>query len=345
MIITELLLFNSLSIRYKDKDELALLTSSQAIEDIRYFIDYQKTHSLGMSNSPVILIGSHIAGSLAAWTQQKYPLLVNGVWAIGAPLKPSDYLPGFLKSIRSFVEQAASGECLKGLDDTFAIIKQEIGLPISEEYLKIFEMCNNFAFDDLYDQSTLLYRLFTTISKSVLLNNRRDFADLCYELMDPEYLDPVEAFIPYFLSRQKGSSKCMDYSFKHLLNEVANRNGKVDPWAYQSCMEYGWFPGGPENQWLQPNFFNSMCYNAFSTLGEEREEVQEETQRLMDGIVNGTSESKIILVYGLQDPWTKAGITNWDVQFGDTDRQLLFIEGELDWRGKVYFIYLNGDLL
>lgn len=79
--------------RYNSKTGVALLTRSQAIEDVRHFIEYQKAHLLGMSQSRVILVGSHVGGSLAAWTQQKYPLLVDGVWATGAPFVSSDHLP------------------------------------------------------------------------------------------------------------------------------------------------------------------------------------------------------------------------------------------------------------
>lgn len=314
------------SSRHKTKDELSLLTRSQVIEDVRYFITYHKTHSLGMNNSQVILIGSHLGGSLAAWTQQKYPLLVNGgVWATGAPFTSQQHLPGYLQSIERFVEDGGGQKCLHALDDTFRIIQEEMTGVTPAEYTEVYEMCPGFDFKKHQDQSTFLYRLFSTISQSLLLNRPKDVSDLCYELLDPQYLDVVEAFAPYFLSHQRGKGRCIDYSFRHLINDTANRDGVIDLWAYQSCSEFGWFPGGPENHWLPATFFDSICYNAFSLLGEQREEAQEETQKLFEGIV-ANAKNNIVLSYGEVDPWSRAGIQEFPGK--SKERQVIIVPGE-----------------
>lgn len=100
----------------------------------------------------------------------------------------------------------------------------------------------------------------------------------------------------------------------------------VDVWAYQSCSEYGWFPGGGvENKWLPPNFFEVLCYNGFSLLKEARADAQAETEKLRQGIVHN-EDAKIMLSYGLLDPWTGAGIDR--LEGGAEDRYLLFVEGE-----------------
>lgn len=310
--------------RKKTRDNFALLSRAQTIEDIRYFIDHQKAHQLGMSKSQVILVGSHLGGSLALWTQQKYPLLVNGVWATGAPLAATDFLPGVLKAVRLFVQNVGGADCLKRLDETFQLVKTEMHRVNSAEFVDIFEMCPGFDFESHYDQSTFLFRLFTSITRSALQHTSRDISDLCYELLDPQYLDVVEAFAPFFLTRQRGRGRCLDYSFRHLLNDTANREGKVDVWAYQSCSEYGWYPGGAENFWLSPNFFQSLCYNAFSLLDDARDETREETQLLFDGIMRGAEN--MVLSYGLEDPWTRAGLT--ELPGGAGEKQLLFVAGE-----------------
>lgn len=266
---------------------------------------------------------------MAAWTQQKYPLLINGgVWATGAPFTSQQYLPGYLQSIERFVEDVEGPKCLHALDDNFRIIQEEMTGVTPAEYKEVFEMCPGFDFKKHQDQSTFLYRLFSTISQSLLLNRPKDISDLCYELLDPQYLDVVEAFAPYFLGHQRGKGRCIDYSFRHLINDTANRDGVIDLWAYQSCSEFGWFPGGPENHWLPATFFDSICYNAFSLLGEQREEAQEETQKLFEGIV-ADARNNIILSYGQLDPWAKAGIQEFPGK--SKERQVIFVPGEFPW--------------
>lgn len=284
-----------------------------------------------MAGSRVILIGSHLGGSLAAWTQQKYPSLVDGVWANGAPLVPSDTIPGFLSSLQDVIQRTGSGRCLKALEEVFQTIRTEMeGPETPPEYFEIFEMCAGFDFGSLFDQSTFLYHLFTSISRPALRNVKKDLFDLCYELLDPEYLDVVEAFAPFFLSRQKGKGRCMDYSFRRLLNDTANRDGDVDVWAYQSCFEYGWFPGGGlDNAWLPPNFFQSLCYNAFSLLSDQRSEAQEETRRLLEGIIVNGGGGNIILSYAAWDPWAATGVDQFDGEREETrEKFVLSVEGK-----------------
>lgn len=212
--------------RYNSKTGVALLTRSQTIEDVRHFIEYQKAHLLGMSQSRVLLVGSHVGGSLAAWTQQKYPLLVDGVWATGAPFVSSDHLPGFTETVRRFVKETGAPTCPAQLDQTFEAVKRELEGITPPEYSEIFEMCPGFDFQSLYDQWTFLYRLFCGITRPVLQNTPSDLYDLCYEMMDPKYLDVVEAFAPHFLSRQRGKGRCVDYSFRHLVNETVHYQGR-----------------------------------------------------------------------------------------------------------------------
>lgn len=280
-----------------------------------------------MDKSPVVLVGSHLGGSLAAWTQHKYPQMISGVWANGAPFSAADNLPGFLTSIRRFIRDNGRDNCLKALDEVFRTVKSEMQGETPVEYLEIFEMCP-FEFEKFYDQTTFVYRLFTTITRSVLHNRLDDIADLCYELLDPEFLDVVEAFAPYFLSRQSGGSKhCLDFTFKQLVSDTSKSAGEIDVWAYQSCAEYGWFPGGPDNPWLFPNFFQFFCYNAFSLLNTERETAQRETQRLMDGILRN-AEDNLILSYGALDPWSQAGISHFGSPINETgEKEIMLIQG------------------
>lgn len=293
-----------------------------------------------MDRSKVILIGSHLGGSLAVWTQQKYPLLIDAVWAHGAPLRANDSLPRLLDYSRNFVRNAGGPKCLRAIDDMFSILRKELDSQSSlEELADVFNMCPEGELKSHFDQTTFLYRLSSAITRPLFSDNVRELSDgLCYDQLDPGYLDSVEAFAPHFLGRQQREPgvPCLNYSFKWFLNSSVNRNGGlIDSWAYQSCSEYGWFPddggvakGGGKGQsssWFpSPAFFKAFCYNAFSMLDEQRILAYEETNRLLKGIESG--EEELVLTYGELDPWTETGVKELKAE-GDK-RHLIVIKGE-----------------
>lgn len=59
---------------------MQFLTIEQTINDIGRLIQIVKS-DLGDPNARVVLWGSGLGATLAAWTRQKYPHLVNGVWS------------------------------------------------------------------------------------------------------------------------------------------------------------------------------------------------------------------------------------------------------------------------
>lgn len=60
----------------------------QATADIAHFIQHIKDTYPGVKNSKVILFGEEYGAALAVWARQKYPHLVDGVWASSAYVRP-----------------------------------------------------------------------------------------------------------------------------------------------------------------------------------------------------------------------------------------------------------------
>jgi Serine carboxypeptidase S28 len=90
-------------------ENLQYLDIDQALEDLAHFIRYQKTALPGSSDSGMILVGGHYAGSLAAWFLQRYPNLANGAWSFSAPLKTQvDFLE--YKEVVGMVIRAVAGQ-------------------------------------------------------------------------------------------------------------------------------------------------------------------------------------------------------------------------------------------
>lgn len=61
-------------------DDLQYLTLEQSISDIATFIHTARQH-IGNPNAKIILWGSGYGGTLATYTRQKYPHLVDVAWS------------------------------------------------------------------------------------------------------------------------------------------------------------------------------------------------------------------------------------------------------------------------
>lgn len=75
---------------FRDVSHVSLehLTVEQALADIAEFIQYIKETYSGTKNSKVILYGEEYGAALAVWAREKYPHLVDGVWASSAYISP-----------------------------------------------------------------------------------------------------------------------------------------------------------------------------------------------------------------------------------------------------------------
>ena len=58
----------------------------QSLEDLRYFIDFQKSSTKALQQAKVVLVGGSYSGSMVAWFMKLYPDKANAAWASSAPL-------------------------------------------------------------------------------------------------------------------------------------------------------------------------------------------------------------------------------------------------------------------
>lgn len=63
------------------------LSVDQALEDVAYFIKYQKATISGLADSKVIVIGGSYSATMATWLREKYPHLIDVAYASSAPLR------------------------------------------------------------------------------------------------------------------------------------------------------------------------------------------------------------------------------------------------------------------
>lgn len=67
-------------------ENLQYLNVMQSLEDLKYFIDFQKSSTKGLKHAKVVLVGGSYSGSMVAWFMKLYPDKANVAWASSAPL-------------------------------------------------------------------------------------------------------------------------------------------------------------------------------------------------------------------------------------------------------------------
>lgn len=128
------------------------MTIDQALADVAHFITHLRETVEGSEDSPVIIIGAHYSGSLAAWFRQKYPHLAIAAWASSAPL---------LSIIDHFDYKVLAGqtyryiggpECYNALEDGFAQMEAMVAAQQFAELTEMFNLCD--VLEDRNDIST-----------------------------------------------------------------------------------------------------------------------------------------------------------------------------------------------
>ncbi|XP_075148547.1 putative serine protease K12H4.7 [Haematobia irritans] len=67
-------------------EDLEYLNVLQSLEDLRYFIEYQKSSWSDLHDAKVVLVGCSYSGSMVAWFMKLYPKMAEVAWASSAPL-------------------------------------------------------------------------------------------------------------------------------------------------------------------------------------------------------------------------------------------------------------------
>lgn len=91
-------------------ENLQWLTVEQAMADTDRFISFVRSN-VTSDNSPVFLVGSKYAGSLAVWYHQRYAGRVAGVLAVSAPLLAQINVPSYLESVGQQIRRIGGDDC------------------------------------------------------------------------------------------------------------------------------------------------------------------------------------------------------------------------------------------
>lgn len=119
------------------------LTPDQALADAAHFLEYIKARENfpDTADSPVVLIGGHYSGSLAVWMRQRYPHLVDIVWASSAPLVSHINHMEYKQLAAQVYRDLGRDSCYTRLEEGFAQMERMVADGETVELAEMFALC------------------------------------------------------------------------------------------------------------------------------------------------------------------------------------------------------------
>lgn len=265
-------------------ENLRFLTVHQALGDLAQFISFIKANYYGAANSRVILWGRGYGGSLAVWARQKYPNLVDGVWASSAPINAVMEFPQFMSNAYYTINSIGGPECGNIIGGAFRIIEDAIRLRDTAYVEERLRLCSPIDIDIEEEVTRLFYGIAADIGYSFISNARYpDIDEKCITmraLNNPSDLpeNDLDAFARWFVDEYNRNLECLDYNNTAYLslyqqtswNTVSTIAGRRQNFWLQ-CTQLGQFAISNEGEdhpfgWrFGISFFRQWCAQAFDS--------------------------------------------------------------------------------
>jgi hypothetical protein len=300
--------------------DLRLLTIDQTVADIAMFINYIRQKYEGAMNSRIVLFGKGYGASLAVWTRQKYPHLVDAVLASSAYTNIQFEYPKMLKNVFKVFNKIGGDECCKVISGAMKAIEDSIVKKDTSEVEKRLRLCK--PIDLTKDQSIAM--VFAMISNELsnfitdVTQNKIEAA--CNKMQEIENSENnLVAFTSWHSNELFLNQTCLQYDYDELIKAL--KSGLEEPFYKTSlqtnwvfCTQFGHFGTTSDNQpfgeRLTKDFFMKFCSDLF---GEEifNEKVLSEII-FHDNIFYGSSNPRtdhVFFTYGELDPRIDLGIS------------------------------------
>lgn len=147
-------------------DNLRWLTIHQALADLAQFINFVKANYAGAANSRVILWGRFYGGSLAVWARQKYPNLIDGVWASSATIDGVLEYPQFMRNVYTTINNIGGPECGNVLRAAYTMMDDAIRRRDTLNIEQRLRLCSPIDIDVEEDITRFFYQMTAEIGYS-----------------------------------------------------------------------------------------------------------------------------------------------------------------------------------
>jgi len=304
-------------------ENLALLSSQQALADFAYFHDYinQQYDSYG---SKWIAFGGSYSGSLSAWFRLKYPHLIAGSIATSAPVKAALDFPEYNEVVQRSLGFFSGPNCSNAIRSATQTITAMLQTPAGRQKVEsIFSTCSPIETDN--DVALFFSNLEGGIAEIVQYNNDNNkytpmnINKLCSILTNGS--DPVMAYVNFNnIFNAFSGTNCTyvnytDYIYQTQLVAPWPENGNAAnrAWTYQTCTEFGYFQTGESNK--QPfsstislEWYLEQCRDIFGIISTPQGNMPNIAWTNTYYGSTNLQSSNIVLPNGSIDPWHILGV-------------------------------------
>ncbi|XP_001868269.2 putative serine protease K12H4.7 [Culex quinquefasciatus] len=298
-------------------DQMRFLNVDQALADLAHFVEEMRRTIPGAENSKVIMVGGSYSATMVVWFRQKYPHLVNGVWASSAPLLAkldfTEYKEVVSESIRLVGGDACADRVQRGVAEVEDLIKQGS----YDQVAQAFNLCADTDLSNKRDRQGFLSSISDTFAGVVQYHWSGDIEGVCKVINDPNYNTDMEALAGWFTY---GSTRCLDASYESMISYYRNTDwthgantGSMRPWLYQTCAEYGWYQtSGSENQIFGSGFpvdlYIQWCADLYDNkFPESSMHANVARTNTIYGHMN-PEVTNVLFTQGQLDPWRPMGV-------------------------------------
>lgn len=261
-------------------ETLSYLSSKQAIEDMKQFLDYLQNASpsvldqysdpalslkWSLANSKIIVAGGSYPGNLAAWLKLSYNEFISGALSFSGPLLAQYDFTAYLEVVKKTYKNediGGSDECFKFWDDVFLwwatnIVNSPDNLP--HELVSCYGandatmaalLLNNIRQEGIFSQNYVDYL------PSIALDGPRKYCPIAKELESSYSYEkamrmgmlrlkqdfyPGTQCIPFSVDEEDQPIPA-DLNWPSASSDADKLSGYL--WNYQFCNEFGYIQGG-----------------------------------------------------------------------------------------------------
>lgn len=291
---------------------LQYLDTRYALADVANLITHLRSV---YGNVPVITHGYDHGGALAVWLRQRYPDLVDGVWASSASLHARKDFGEYLVNIGDSIRKVSGEHCYQRTQLAFDNMGALYDQGEYERLEEIFYLCHPITPNDHVVEAQLF--AFYALAVSEILRYAHSYGvQLMCEFME-ENEDPMLGLAEFAqlvfptcipLDGARGIDIYLDESWE--LSELTLGGRQL---AYQYCREFGWFRSSsyinqPFGSRFPVELFQDQCAQVFGPIFNPSSILQmmDNTNRIFGGLTPNVT--KVYFTDGDLDPAKTIGV-------------------------------------
>ncbi|XP_053690407.1 putative serine protease K12H4.7 [Sabethes cyaneus] len=324
-------------------ENLAFLTSEQALADLAYFIEAMNGKFQLTPQNLWIAFGGSYPGSLAAWLREKYPHLVHGAVSSSGPLLAkidfSEYFQVVVDSLGRYSKQCVE-DVKSAMSQVELMLKHMIG---QRSLTEKFVLCDPVekSITNPLDITSLFEAIASNFAGVVQYNKDNSphakitIDQVCDVMTNQTVGVPVSrlAKVNEMILKQDGE-KCLEYVYDSQVKQMQNISWKAEvsngarQWTYQTCNEFGFYQTSEQPESVFGNrfpveFFVRQCTDIygqkFNAQTLNRAVYRTNTNY---GALNPAT-TNVLYVHGSIDPWHRLGL----IESNDIHTPTIFIDG------------------